>query len=84
LILKSLCEQHIIPLISGKEFIIIGDFNSDVLEQTNSACEYIEKELHCKQIISKPTHDSGSLLDHVYSNIDALRSGVLECTWSDH
>ena len=39
-----------------------------------------------KQMVSKPTHDSGTIIDHVYvsQTINAMQTDVTDCCYSDH
>ena len=64
---------------------ILGDFNIDFLKHSpciNKFCT--EKKL--KQLISIPTHVSGSLLDHIYidTEIKTVYSGTVSTYYSDH
>ncbi|XP_030849505.1 uncharacterized protein LOC105444942 [Strongylocentrotus purpuratus] len=49
--------------------IIVGDFNLNLLKDQHSmAVQHELQHYGFQQCITKPTHVSGSLLDHVYSN----------------
>ena len=39
-----------------------------------------------KQVISKPTHDSGIIIDHVYVShtLNKIQTEVTDCYYSDH
>ena len=39
-----------------------------------------------KQMISKPTHDSGTIIDHVYVShtLNTIQTDVTDCYYSDH
>ena len=39
-----------------------------------------------KQMISKSTHDSGTIIDHVYvsQTIHTMQTNVADCYYSDH
>ncbi|XP_053407909.1 uncharacterized protein LOC128559625 [Mercenaria mercenaria] len=66
--------------------IVLGDFNFDL------SCEhllpsFLQQQYQLKQIISTPTTDYGSLLDHIYTNLindRIFQSGTLEAYFSDH
>lgn len=54
---------------TGKPSIIVGDLNFDLLTVQHSAINQEIMERHgFQQHVRFPTHSSGSLLDHVYSN----------------
>ena len=38
------------------------------------------------QMISKPTHDSGTIIDHVYVSytLNTIQADVTDCYYSDH
>ena len=65
--------------------VLIGDTNIDFYNISNkSKIMFIEETFNCKQLISHPTTDSQTLLDHVYSNIPHTATGTIDCYWSDH
>ena len=39
-----------------------------------------------RQMVSKPTHDSGTIIDHVYvsQTINTMQTDVTDCYYSDH
>ena len=39
-----------------------------------------------KQMVSKPTHDSGTIIDHVYimKTVNTMQTDVTDCYYSDH
>ena len=43
--------------------IIAGDFSYDLLKELQN--KFLDILTHCVQIVNKPTHISGSLIDHV-------------------
>ena len=45
---------------------IVGDFSEDVSVTSNTCCCTMFRLQGFKQMISKPTHDSGTIIDHVY------------------
>ena len=66
--------------------LIVGDFNEDLLdgEQGKVICNSLS-DLGFEQLISKPTTDYGSLLDHVYSRkIDNIEVDIQDAYYSDH
>ena len=45
---------------------IVGDFNEDVSITSNTCCCAMWRSQAFKQMVSKPTHASGTMIDHVY------------------
>jgi hypothetical protein len=45
---------------------------------------FMESGLNCKQIVTKATHDSGSKLDLIFTNMSPCETDVIEAYWSDH
>jgi hypothetical protein len=63
---------------------IMGDFNIDIIKHKSSQMlKYLSKY---RQIVSIPTTDYHSLLDHVYTDVppNHIQAGVLESYFSDH
>ncbi len=55
-------------IIEVRSVAIIGDVNLDYNEKQNHQfIKYLE-ERNFKQIIKKPTHEKGGLIDHIYIN----------------
>ena len=64
---------------------IVGDFNEDVS---------ITSSMHCctmfrsgfKQMVNKPIHDSGTIIDHLYMSqtLNTMQTDVTDCYYSDH
>ena len=69
----------------GKEIILLGDFNKNLLPGTaNNEWENFMLSLRLSQIISEPTrvtNTSSTLIDHIYTsyeeNISSVRVGKL-------
>ena len=66
--------------------IITGDFNDNLLDKDNSDLLNCMKEFGFYQYVSKPTTDSGSLLDHMYYNEmrNDITVEVVDTYFSDH
>ena len=65
--------------------IIIGDFNKDVSSSSQTAfVQHLKSRFEVQQLIAVPTTDYGSILDLVFTNIEDVDCGVIECSWSDH
>ena len=45
---------------------IVGDFNEDVSITSNTCCCTMFRLQGFMQMVNKPTHDSGTITDHVY------------------
>ena len=65
---------------------IVGDFNEDVSITSNTHCCAMLRSQAFKQMVSKPTHDSGTIIDHVYvsQTINTMQTDVADCYYSDH
>ena len=64
----------------------VGDFNEDVSITSNTCCCGMSRLQTIKQIDSKPTHDSGTIIDHVYGSqtVNTMQTDVTDCYYSDH
>ena len=65
---------------------IVGDFNEDVSITLNTCyCKMLRLQ-GFKQMINKPTHDSGTIIDHVYvsQTVNTIQTNVTDCYYSDH
>ena len=76
---------NIVSKLKEIPICIVGDFNEDI----SVTC----KRHYCsmltlngfKQIVKKPTTDSGTLIDHVYvSQKITVRTDVTDCYYTDH
>ena len=47
---------------------IVGDFNEDVSITSNMHCCIMFRSQGFQQMVNKPTHDSGTITDHVYTS----------------
>ena len=65
-----------------KTLVITGDFNSDI-QKDKQYLHYMQEKFFSKEIVL-PTHDSGSLLDHIYTNVGDAVADTIEVVWSDH
>ena len=64
---------------------IVGDFNEDVLLSSNRICCLMFASHRFKQIVTKATCDSGTLIDHVYVSCrPRIVTDVMDCYYSDH
>lgn len=82
---KQYVDMHLKPLIDNqKDFLLLGDFNSDLFAGHFDFLMFLEKCFQCKQIVTKATHDTGSQLDLIFTNISPCVTDVIEAYWSDH
>ena len=64
--------------------IILGDFNYDILHTEHDIIKVWE-QYGDRQVVTEPTTDYGSLLDHVYMNSDNdCVIDVVDTYYSDH
>ena len=66
--------------------VILGDFNEDLLAQEQQPIQQLMHKYDFYQQIKEPTTDYGSLLDHVYhnmNNVDA-KYKVFDAFYTDH
>ena len=64
---------------------IIGDFNEDVSKMANTYCCSLLQQHGLKQVVTKPTWDSGTVIDHIYITPDIQAvTDVSDCYYSDH
>ena len=81
--------NHMLEIIAQFQHVptcIVGDFNEDVSITSNACCCAMFRSQAFKQMVSKLTHDSGTIKDHVYvsQTINALQTDVTDCYYSDH
>ena len=77
---------HIITQCQNVPICIVGDFNEDVSITSNTHCCTTLRLQGFQQMISKPTHDSGTIIDHVYVShtLNTIQTDVTDCYYSDH
>ena len=77
---------EIIVQIQHVQTCIVGDFNEDVLITSNMHCCTMFRSQGFKQMVNKPTHDSGIIIDHVYTSqtLHTMQTDVTDCYYSDH
>ena len=92
---EKLCEQLILLNAQKTEYIIVGDFNLDVmkynLDTDATICLNNLRSAGCTAFINKPTRidfkkKTATCIDHVYSNIhtEYLENYILQSGVSDH
>ena len=65
---------------------IVGDFNEDVPITSNMCCCTMFRLQGFKQMVNKSTHDSGTIIDHVYMShtLNTMQTDVTDCYYSDY
>ena len=64
---------------------IVGDFNEDISMTCQRHCSSMLTLIGFKQMVKKPTTDSGTLIDHVYASQDmTVTTDVTDCYYTDH
>ena len=81
--------NHLLVIIAQFHHIptcIVGDFSEDVSITSNTHCCAMFTSQAFKQMVSKLTHDSGTIKDHVYisQTINTMQTDVADCYYSDH
>ena len=81
--------NHMLAIIAQFHHIptcIVGDFNEDVSVTSNTCCCAMFTSQAFKQMVSKLTHDSGTIIDHVYvsQTINTMQTDIADCHYSDH
>ena len=77
---------EIIAQIQYVQTCIVGDFNEDVSITSNMHCCTMCRSQGLKQMVNKPTNDSGTMIDHVYMSqtLHTMQTDVKDCYYSDH
>ena len=81
--------NHMLQIIAQFQHVptcVVGDFNEDISITSNTHCCGMFRLQAFKQIVSKPTHDSGTIIDHVYVSqaVNTMQTDVTDCYYSDH
>ena len=60
---------------------IVGDFNEDVSITSNMHCCTTFRSQGFKQMVNKPRHDSGTIIDHLYMSqtLNTMQTDVTDC-----
>ena len=88
--LTSICQftnemSKVLLLFDGMNVCVMRDFNEDVFMSQSRTCCMMFKSKGYKQLVNKPTRDSGTLIDHIYAtNGLHLATDVCDCYYSDH
>ena len=81
--------NHMLEVITQFQHVptsIVGDFNEDVSVTWNTHCCTMFRLQGFEQMVNKPTHDSGTIIDHVYvsQTVNTIQTDVTDCFYSDH
>ena len=81
--------NHMLEIIAQFQHVptcIVGDFNEDVSITSNTHCCTMFTLQSFKQMVNKPTHDSGTIINHVYvsQTVNTMQTDVIDCYYSDH
>ena len=81
--------NHVWEIIAQLQHVptcIVGDFNEDVSIKSNTHCCTMCRLQGFKQMVNKPTYDSGTIIDHVYvlHTVNAMQTDVTDCYYNDH
>ena len=81
--------NHMLEIITQFQHIpkcIVGDFNEDVSVTSNTHCCGTFRLQAFKQMVNKMTHNSGTIIDHVYvsQTVNTMQTDVTDCYYSDH
>ena len=87
--LTDVFMNHILEIIAQFKHVptcIVGDFNEDVSIISNICCCAMLRLQAFMQMVSKLTHDSGTVIDHVYLSqiVNTMQTDVTDCYYSDH
>ena len=64
---------------------IVGDFNEDICMTCKRHCSSMLTLIGFKQMVKKPTTDSGTLIGHVYISQEmTVTTDVTDCYYTDH
>ena len=77
---------EVIAQFQNVPICLVGDLNEDVSITSNTRCCTMFKLQGLQQMIKKPTHDSGTIIDHVYVShtLSTIQTDVTDCYYSDH
>ena len=80
------CMLEVIAQFQNVPICLVGDLNEDVSITSNTHCCTMFKLQGLQQMIKKPTHDSGTIIDHVYVShtLNTTQTDVTDCYYSDH
>ena len=85
--LFDILEQMLSNSINNTHFLIAGDFNIDMMQETYPKKLHLFMESRSLTLkTTKPTTISGSMVDHIWTSlqIDDLFFTISDAYWTDH
>ena len=81
--------NHMLEIIAQFQHVpicMVGGFNEDVSITSNTHCCVMFRLQGFKQMVIKPTHDSGTIINDVYVSqiVNTMQTDVTDCYYSDH
>ena len=81
--------NHMLEIIAQFQHVpacTVGDFNGDVSITPNTYCCAMFRLQGFKQMVNKPTHDSGTITVHVWvsQTVTTMQTDVTDCYYSYH
>ena len=81
--------NHMLEIIAQFQHVltcIVGDFKEDASITSNTHCCAMFRWQGCKQMVNKPTNDSGTIIDHIYVShtVNTMQTDVTDCYYRDH
>ena len=77
---------EVIAQFQNVPICVVGDLNEDVSITSNTCCCTMFRLQGLEQMIKKPTHDSGTIIEHVYvsQTLNTIQKDVIDCYYSKH
>ena len=77
---------EVIAQFQNVPICVVGDLNEDVSITSNTHCCTMFRLQGLQQMIKKPTHDSGTIIDHVYVShtLNTIQTDVTDCYCNNH
>ena len=81
--------NHMLEIITQFQHVptcIVGDFNEDISITSNTHCCAMFRLQAFKQMVSKLTDGSGTIIDHAHvsQTVNTMQPDVTDCYYSDH
>ena len=64
--------------------VVVGDFNEDILQQTNSAVVKLMSNFTYRQLVQVPTTPQGTVIDHMYHTNHNSHDTIYCCLHQRH
>ena len=77
--------QNMLTWCKNVPVIIMGDFNINTLRNNKtSLCNYMKTNYNSNQYVKESTTKTDTTIDLVFSNVQNLTIGTIDCYWPDH